>query len=120
MGKVLYQSMTRSEDEINIRKQIQPAPQQAIAYPVQPIIPPLPQKENISELNAVVPFEADFSDQEVPDFDLMALITDVQQDKMSPKKTSTQAVTTSNILNNVPKSMFSNCTIQNVTFNMPK
>ena len=122
MGHALYQSMTHAEDQIDVRQLPPPAPTPAITYPVQPNIEVI-NKENVSEANAIVPFEADFTDQEVPDFDLMAILSDVTQERnkvSSPVKKNAIAVTTSNILNNVPKSMFSNCTIQNVTFNMPK
>ena len=136
MGKVLYQCMTREEDEIT-RSQVQVESGQnikAIDFPHNPqcdlpAIAPrnvVQQKENVTPSAALVPFQPNFEDQEVPDFDLMAILNDMEkeEDKTIEKKgkseQTTSVNTTSNVVNQIPKSMFSYCTIQNVTFNMPK
>ena len=75
----------------------------------------------------IVPFEnnIEFGD-DVPDVDLLQMITQVEKEQnismtVSTAMTSTtSSMVASSVLNNVPKSLFHNCTIQNVTFNMPK
>ena len=89
----------------------------------------VPNKPNATA--DVVPFDnnIDFGD-DVPDFDLdlLQMISQVEeQEKANVQVTPTTTTTTkmtsimsSNVLNNVPKSLLHNCTIQNITFNMPK
>ena len=53
----------------------------------------------------------------MPDFDLMAIMNEIE--KQEEKKTAVTS-TRSNVLNNIPKSMFTNSTIKNITFNINK
>ena len=110
MGDVLHQSMRKSEENIQIGK-----PTPAIEYPEQNVVAPAQPKEN-----SMVPYDPEF-DQEVPDFDLLAILNEVEngQEKRTDLAVSTTKTNT-NVLNNVPRSMFSNCTIQNITFNIQK
>ena len=78
------------------------------------------QKENAT--SAIIPFDAHFdniNNQEVPDFDLVSILDEVEK---SQKTENAQGVATSmmsnQVVNNIPKSLFHNCTIQNITFNM--
>ena len=130
MGNVMHQSMTREEDLIVVpgRKKLEnvrqaPAlqyeiPQKSATTAIVPFKTNMEeQKENVNDV--VVPFEADFNEQEVPDFDLLEMLKEYDE----PKKTErppTTAMMNNQVLNNVPKSLFHNCNIQNVTFNMPK
>ena len=126
MGQVLYQSMTRNESQISRRNNNQDEELGAVDFPVSPPQPQLAiapkhnmdMTANISKEKAVVPFQPDFSDQEVPDFDLVSILDDLEKEKKQQNNNSVQA--TSNVVNNVPRSMFANCQIQNVTFNIQK
>ena len=132
MGKVLYQSMTREEDKIKWPQLQQNANIKALQFllPEMNAIAPVhvvEEKQNINPSNALVPFEPNFEDQEVPDFDLMSILNDMEEENPKNFQVKAASDTTcnsvnmmSNVINNVPKSMFSYCTIQNVTFNMPK
>ena len=71
------------------------------------------------------------NDQEVPSFDLMSLINSVmgEEDKNAPnrensvqpsQKTNIQTATTNTNINNVPRSMFANCSIGNIIFQVKK
>ena len=133
MGNVMHQSLTRKEDEIVVpgRHQIEGNILQALPPPeprhatgqLQPIIN---DKENVCDV--VIPYHPQFDDDEVADFDLMQIMNNLE----SPTKpentavapavvpTTTSSMTSNNVLNNIPKSLFHNCTIQNITFNMPK
>ena len=128
MGKALFQSMTKSEDEININKNQKEneAPKKLLALP-----PPQPAKpimtiqseeavapKNIIEKNveaATVPFEANFEDEDISDVDLLSALCGVSEDI-----SMTNAITnTRNVVNAVPKGMFANCHIGaiNITIN---
>ena len=127
MGQVLYQSMTREEEQIQRPHLAPPPKRRAIDYELHLAVAAqsnvIAEKENVSEKNALIPFNANLSEQEVPDFDIMSILDDITEEtNKNPVATDKNvvSVTTSNILNNILKSMFSNCTIQNVTFNMPK
>ena len=135
MGSVMHQALTRREEDIIVpgRPQIEgnnmralPAPSYNVGVPSpRPAITPIMHnKENVSDV--VVPFQPQFDDQGVPDFDLIEIMNNLE----SPEKatttacmtvtTTSSAMTANNVLNNIPKSLFHNCTIQNITFNMPK
>ena len=135
MGNVMHQSMTRNEENIIVpgRKQLMQNPTEINAIPynvnapmtspaVVMALPPILQqnKENVSD--SVVPFQANFSDDEVPDFDLVSILNEMEGEKnpsdVVQQSQNTTTTNTKQVLNNVPKSMFANCTIQNVTFNI--
>ena len=73
-------------------------------------------KENV---NALVPFEPNFED-DIPDFDLLSAICDIEQakEKEIPKTIQkTHNMTTSNVINQIPKSFFANCQIGTINLN---
>ena len=139
MGHVMNQSMTRTEDEISVpgRKALENKPipkaiegnvtvnvaSNAVTLYTTPNS--VVQKENVSD--NIVPFEnnIEFGD-DVPNFDLLQMITQMEKEQNISTTVSTATTSTtssmvaSSVLNNVTKSLFHNCTIQNVTFNMPK
>ena len=109
MGNVMDLCMTRAEEEV--KHQIQGRPEPCAIEYSNPEVAVVKEKPNVSSANAIIPFESDMdTNQEVPDFDLMALMNDIKREQERAPVLNT---TTSNILNNIPKSMFSNCTIQN-------
>ena len=138
MGNVMHQSLTREENQIVVplKKSVEyhdkvPSidyavgrtdgmPQAVAIYTPQPV----QNKEN-SDAN-IVPFEPNFDDQGVPDFDLLEILKEVEEPHEEARNThvmmtpTTTATTSNNVLNNIPKSLFHNCTIQNITFNMNK
>ena len=118
MGNVMHGCMTTSED--NVYHQLQDKEVPAITYrePTSEAVAPVVQnKEKVNQ--EIVPFEPNFEYPDVPDFDLMAIMNDIEKEQENqPKSQVSVATTTSNVLNNIPKSMFANCTIQNVTFNI--
>ena len=104
----------------------------AVQYPFQPLPPPPPpqlnpipvvaNKENVED--AVVPFCPNFDSsqpQGSPSFDILSLINDIEEDERRKQNTQvTNMSSTNNVLNNVPRSMFANCSIGNITFNVKK
>ena len=131
MGHVLREAMHNTDDEI--QKRALPAPQPQFALPPPPgrnLHPeaqaqqvfnanqnntpfrPLPNKENVGA--ALIPFDANLDDQTVPSFDIGEILNDITREN------NTQVSTTNNntAINNVPKSMFSNCQIGSITFNV--
>ena len=126
MGNVMHQSLTREEDTIVVpahgsnqdlalqhRRDVG-SPKLAIAAMSRPVM----EKENVCD--AIVPFNPQFDD-DIPDFDLIQLLKEVEQEekpKTPPHTTTKNSMMSSNVVNNVPKSLFHNCTIQNITFNM--
>ena len=109
MGDVLHQSMRKTEETIQVNK-ITPA----IEYPKQNAVSIAQPK-----LNAVIPYEPEF-DQEVPEFDLLAILNEVENAQQQHDDMAVSTTTTNTVLNNVPRSMFSNCSIGNITFNIQK
>ena len=74
-------------------------------------------RENVQ--NQMIPFQPNFNensnDQEVPSFDINELLNDVMADNRN------QVISNQNTNNvNIPRSMFSNCSIANITFNIQK
>ena len=126
MGKALYQSMTRKEEEIDARRQgTLPATteQRAIQYDHKKQFSanahkPLETK-NVVPSNAIVPFQPNFKD-EVPDFDLVSLLDDIEHSQNTRKNNSVAVTSNNNMVNNTPSTMFSNCKFENVTFNFTK
>ena len=123
MASVMAQAMNKKDDDIN-RKEL-PPPQQKLALPPPPHTPAAPytpaveNKENLT--SAIVPFKANFDDQEVPQFDLGAIINEVMNKGQAPSQppainTQNNQVVTHN--NNVPKSLFHGCHIGNIIFNI--
>ena len=84
-------------------------------------LPPAVQNKP-NATNAIVPFNHDGDDdQTVPAFDIQKLINEVMNDPEPPTANSVVSSNTNNsVVNNVPRSMFSNCSIGNVTFNIQK
>ena len=157
MGKALFDSMTNkdAQQQKSLPPPTQylalpPPPQHQVLMPLQnqvaqPPVPPPPQRQALMPLqnqvaqppvqnkpnatDAIVPFNANLNDQEVPQFDLFSLINDVIQDEnkegnsaVAPKENNTQiqTATTNSVVNNVPRYMFGNCSIGHVTFNIQK
>ena len=135
MGNVMHQSLIMPEDNIVVgeRKEIQGnrlkrgIEYQNVRVDIRALVTPqqiLPEKENVSD--KIVPFDSNMEFGDVPDLDLLQMITQVEAEEekknkqVTPTTTTMTAMLSSNILNNVPKSLFHNCTIQNVTFNMAK
>ena len=133
MGKVLFQSMTRKEEDIDVNqkvKEIEAPPQkQAIMPPPRLQVAEMPScnmavrsenattpifphenKENAA--TALLPFEANFNEDDVSDMDILSAICGVN------KNTTTTVSNTSNIMTNMPRAMFANCQIWsiNITF----
>ena len=124
MGQVLYQAMTRSENKITVpnRRELpsttRPALQSpTVCHPAASMATPL--QGNFNPENALVPFNED--QDEVSDFDLVSILNELENNPKETEANSVSVMTTqTNVLNNVPKSMFSNCTIHNITFNIGK
>ena len=139
MGNVLYQSMTRPEEQM-IRPELQQQEEiRAIHYQPSPKGPATPlaiapravqnvvtERENINPEQAVVPFEAEFN-EDIPDFDLISMINELEGNsnkQPAPNAENNSNInaitTTTSVVNHVPRSMFSNCNIHNITFNIQK
>ena len=128
MRNVMHQSLTKEEDQIVVpirgvnKNQLEigfgndvpvPLPQLAIA----PVSKEIIEKPNSSD--AIVPFQPQFDQDEVNDFDLVQILKEVEENEKLAIPTTTSMMA-SHVVNNIPKSLFHNCTIQNVTINMPK
>ena len=128
MSEGLFQSMTWKEDQFNIQshkpfRTIVPKEQTSTTQVQQKLLPAPPEttkkvvqnKENT--VQELVPFEANFDD------DLLSVLTDIEGNN-PPEKREQIAVTatsnTQNIVTNIPKSFFSNCTIGNIHFHINK
>ena len=77
--------------------------------------------------SAIVPLDPNIdtaSNQQAPSFDLLDLINSVMNDEeKNPQPSQSTAIpttSTTNNINNVPRSMFANCTIGNVIFKIDK
>ena len=143
MGKVLYQSITRKEEDMERPELQAKSPIKAIEYPKQQslnvnaepkiamaprnVVAVVPGKENIHASDAVVPFQPDFNEDGLADFDLVDILNEFEknqnnqpaQNSIENSKVASVNMTTS-IVNHVPHAMFSNCNIQNITFNIQK
>ena len=136
MGNVMHQALTHQEENIIVpRKQVQ-IPTELLVLPHQPsnvtfnvasprrAMAPIafneqPVMEKPNAATPIVPFEANFEDEGVPDFDLVSILDEVENSQKTENQTSsTTMVSTNQVVNNIPKSLFHNCTIQNITFNM--
>ena len=134
MGSIIGQAMNNKDDDIqrNTPARALPAPP---LQPVQiqgntPALPPPPppppqmmpqvveNKENST--SAIVPFNPNFDDdQQVPSFDISALINEVMNEGQQPPQAITNTQNTQNI-QNIPRSLFHGCSIANITFNIKK
>ena len=129
MGKALFQSMTRKEDdiEINRKKQIaEPPKKKALPAPTttstqhmmatqesELAIVPVQPKDTVAP--EIVPFEANFED-DVSDLDLLSALCGIQENI-----TNTTTVTnTSNVMTMAPRPMFANCKIGSININITK
>ena len=138
MGSGLFQSLNRRESEIELPcpRAIMPAPpppavHETALVPVQQNRMPIPQpcaamvtlavQEKPNSDTAIVPFEATFDDN-IPDFDLLSALCEVENSQKNTAGTVQVPTTVSNtIMNNIPKtSMFSNCQIGTINFNITK
>ena len=131
MGKALYQSMTRMEEDMNMQhlppnnqlKAIENVPTASTTEPRMALALTTPQPKNIQPAEAMIPFD-DGLEQEVPDFDLVDFLDQIEKEnKTTNTNTTGQNVavsTTTSQVQNIPKSMFANCNIQNITFNINK
>ena len=123
MGNVLFQSVRKPEDEIlrpdtpklagiPAMKALPPIPNEMAATPISV---PVEDKENCGE---IVPYEPNFDEDTVSDMDLLSAICGVENVNQN-----TVATTTSSMVNNFPRAMFSNCgnvTIGTINFNINK
>ena len=129
MGKALFQSMTRNEDEIDVtpnkkelpapckNQAIMPAPQKKQTTTETAIAPytPLQNKENVTA--EMVLFEPNFGEDDLSDMDILSAICGVPEITTTVSNTSN---TTSNVLNTIPKAMFANCQIGSININFGK
>ena len=73
-------------------------------------MPFMPPNDNVSEI--FVPFEPNMEDPEVPDFDLVSFLDEIENEQSkvpSDKHTASTTVfmtSNQNVLSNIPKSMF--------------
>ena len=122
MANVLFQSVTRPEDQIKrlTLKEIQ-GPQQLKALPPVPasnavaLIPEEKQEENIN-CDIIVPYEPQFDDQEVSDVDILSALCGIESEGKQAEitKLQTPSTTMTNVMNNFPNAMFSNCSTVNI------
>ena len=120
MGQVLYQSMTRTENEIHIpnKRQLPQNNRPALENITNSTVMAT-SKKSFKPENALVSFHEEEDD--IPDFDLVSILNDLESHDKEKEGNAVAVMTTrTNVLNNISKSMFSNCTIQNITFNIGK
>ena len=129
MGNILFQSVTKPEDEImrpvlpqlqNIQqlKALPPVPTEcaAVPLPIEDATTTMENKENTTE---IVPYEPNFNDDQVSDVDLLSAICGIEQNVNENTVTTTNSV----MNNSFPKAMFTNCgnvTIGTINFNFNK
>ena len=115
MGKALFQSMTRAEDEIDVNQKEIEAREIRALPPLQglPINDASIQSEKASaplmavdnkpnSSDAIVPFEPNFQNDDISDIDLLNAICGVSEEI----KTTTSVTNTSNVVHAAPKAMF--------------
>ena len=68
---------------------------------------PLPVAEKENATQAIIPFESQLEDQQVPQFDLNTLINDVLADEKRNEVSQISTTNTNNVMNNIPRSMWS-------------
>ena len=96
-----------------------PNPNTSTVSLMAPLMSIMQNRKNVSD--TIVPFEADLSEQQVPNFDISDILNELEKPQERQKSNTTSIMTTrQQMLNIVPKLMFLHCTIQNVTFNLPK
>ena len=84
-------------------------------------------KENVTPSQALIPFEPNPDNGDLPDFDLIAILNEFEANNnttiannCNSNSNVTTVSTTHSVVNHVPRAMFSNCNIQNITFNIQK
>ena len=124
MGNILFQSMTKPEEEIQVdqpKKLTAPPTQQALPGPSnsmatnseQALVPIVKQKDNATF--DLIPFEPNFSEDPVSDMDLLNALCGLENTNV------TVAITASTIATNtMPRAMFANCQIGTINFNITK
>ena len=138
MGSVLFQSMTKSEEEIQRTplKEL-PSPPMRHALPATKNVPALmfesetavtpankkqrvnPPEEHLNK--QIVPFEPNFDEESVSDIDLISALCQVEA-QTNPEPPTSAAVANT-VMNNLPTAMFANCsnlTIGTINFNISK
>ena len=127
LGKTLFQSMMRSEDEIDVRKNKEiapPAKLQAIEAPPSVLVaqsesastPIMAIENEETSASTLVPFDANFDEDGVSDMDLLSAICGVSENVT----TTVSNTSTSNVLTSFPKAMFANCQIGSINVNFTK
>ena len=139
MGRALFQSMKRSEDDININekpKEIKEVPKRKAIMPPQQVqsgmaaqsenclspvsVQPQVIFEDRSSLDKV-PLESNFEDDGISDLDLSHTICDVSEENRNESKSSSTMVSnTSNILTTIPKAMFANYQIGSINITIAR
>ena len=125
MGDVLFQCLTKPEDEIIVKgntKQLPlppvkpalpPPPQDMAAQSQTALVPVVKQKENVN--CDLIPFEADFTEDDgVSDIDLLSALCGVENSNVTVANTSTV------VTNTMPRAMFANCQIGTINFTITK
>ena len=137
MGDVLFQSMTKQEENIKRKNVIElPSPQQNFALPAPSpatspsnvfpnilALPPVPYQNSPVPANAnpkilqpqqedkvhdaVVPYFPNFEEDTVSDVDLISALCDVETEQVHVPTTSTAI--SNRVMNNLPKAMFATC-----------
>ena len=129
MGNVMHQSMTRSEDEIEVPgRKILAKPNilelqydVSITSPQKAVAPanfPKDIHQNEFSNKPLVLYEPTFDRDELPDFDLVSILNEIENSQTTQAPKSNTAMMSNQVVNNIPKSLFHNCTIQNIMFNM--
>ena len=130
MGKALFQSMTRKEDDIDVntpkKKEIEGPKQHKAIMPARNLtdmaaqsetaLAPYDQDQNKENTTQpLIPFEAEFDKDDLSDMDILSAICGVPEVTTSTVSNTTN---TSNVMTTIPKAMFANCQIGsiNITF----
>ena len=135
MGKTLTECLTPKQKQKMIlgppEKEALPSPQELLQI-TQATENAVAVKENVMSENALVPFEPNFEEHDnIPDFDLLSAICDIEEPKEENKKdtliTQNSAIQptvantcTSNVVNQIPRSFFANCQIGTINVNIIK
>ena len=150
MGDVLFQSMTKNKQEIQRKTPLKelPSPQMMYALPApydyndrtfkpkthnesetatEPVTKKMKTQEKEQEdqvHKAIVPYQPNFDEDVVSDLDLLSALCDVEHQNENSVLTTTNSTAISNrIMNNLPQSMFANCShvsIGTINFNITK
>ena len=132
MGKALFQSMTKNENEMELNpqlkavlkecKEVEVSPQSPKNIDVHAVmaaqsekaaVPSVQNKQN-SDLQ-LVPYEPNF-DEDISDIDLLSALCEMEENIPPPTTVST----TNTVVNTVPKTMFANCQIGTINVTIVK